>query len=161
MPSLRDIRRRIGSVKSTQQITKAMKQVAGSLKLELAQYRELAAFAKFGSDLDKSTQETLARGQRLMEVLKQGQYQPLPVEKQVIQIYAGTQKDAQGQGWLREVPVEEVGRYLKELLEFLDARHPDIARKVAEKKQLDDEVKKALDAALAEFKGIFRAEQKA
>ncbi len=139
---------------------KAMRQVAGSLKLELAQYRELAAFAKFGSDLDKSTQETLARGERLMEVLKQGQYQPLPVEKQVIQIYAGTQKDAQGQGWLREVPVEEVGRYLKELLEFLDSRHPDVAKRIAEKKQLDDEVKKALDAALAEFKGIFRAEQK-
>ena len=138
---------------------KAMKQVAGSLKLELAQYRELAAFAKFGSDLDKATQETLARGQRLMEVLKQGQYQPLSVEKQVIQIYAGTQKDAQGQGWLREVAVEEVGRWLKELLEFLDARHPEIGRKIAEKKQLDDDVKKALDAALAEFKGIFRAEQ--
>ncbi len=138
---------------------KAMKQVAGSLKLELAQYRELAAFAKFGSDLDKATQETLARGQRLMEVLKQGQYQPLAVEKQVIQIYAGTQKDAQGQGWLREVAVEEVGRWLKELLEFLDARHPEIGRKIAEKKQLDDDVKKALDAALAEFKGIFRAEQ--
>ncbi|MBI5068887.1 MAG: F0F1 ATP synthase subunit alpha [Deltaproteobacteria bacterium] len=139
---------------------KAMKQVAGSLKLELAQYRELAAFAKFGSDLDKATQETLARGQRLMEVLKQGQYQPLSVERQVIQIYAGTQKDAQGQGWLREVPVEEVGRYLKELLEFLDSRHPDIARKIAEKKQLDDDVKKALDGALQEFKGIFRAEAK-
>ena len=138
---------------------KAMKQVAGSLKLELAQYRELAAFAKFGSDLDKATQETLARGQRLMEVLKQGQYQPLPVEKQVIQIYAGTQKDAQGQGWLREVAVEEVGRWLKELLEFLDARHPEIGRKIAEKRQLDDDVKKALDAALAEFKGIFQAAQ--
>ena len=138
---------------------KAMKQVAGSLKLELAQYRELAAFAKFGSDLDKATQETLARGQRLMEVLKQGQYQPLSVEKQVIQIYAGTQKDAQGQGWLREVAVEEVGRWLKELLEFLDARHPEIGRKIAEKRQLDDDVKKALDAALAEFKGIFQAAQ--
>ena len=138
---------------------KAMKQVAGSLKLELAQYRELAAFAKFGSDLDKATQETLARGQRLMEVLKQGQYQPLSVEKQVIQIYAGTQKDAQGQGWLREVAVEDVGRWLKELIEFLDARHPEIGRKIAAKKQLDDDVKKALDAALAEFKGIFRAEQ--
>ncbi len=95
-----------------------------------------------------------------MEVLKQGQYQPLSVERQVIQIYAGTQKDAQGQGWLREVPVEEVGRYLKELLEFLDTRHPDITRKIAEKKQLDDDVKKALDGALQEFKGIFRAEAK-
>ena len=75
---------------------KAMKQVAGSLKLDLAQYRELAAFAQFGSDLDKATQDTLARGERLVEVLKQGQYQPLPVEKQVIQIYAATQKDEGG-----------------------------------------------------------------
>jgi len=140
---------------------KAMKQVAGSLKLELAQYRELAAFAKFGSDLDKATQETLARGERLMEVLKQGQYQPLPVEKQVVQIYAGTQKDAQGQGWIRDVPVEEVGRYLKELLAFLDARHPDIGKGIAEKKALDDAIRAGLDKALAEFKTIFQVEQKA
>jgi F-type H+-transporting ATPase subunit alpha len=140
---------------------KAMKQVAGTLKLELAQYRELAAFAKFGSDLDKSTQDTLARGERLMEVLKQGQYQPLPVEKQVIQIYAGTQKDAAGQGWIREVPVEEVGRYMRELVEFLDGRHPEIGRKIAEKKAIDDDTRKALDAALQEFKGIFRLEPRA
>jgi F-type H+-transporting ATPase subunit alpha len=140
---------------------KAMKQVAGTLKLELAQYRELAAFAKFGSDLDKATQETLARGERLMEVLKQGQYQPLPVEKQVIQIYAGTQKDATGQGWIRDVPVEEVGRYMREVVEFLDGRHPGIGRKIAEKKAIDDDTRKALDAALQEFKGIFRTEQKA
>ena len=138
---------------------KAMKQVAGSLKLELAQYRELAAFAKFGSDLDKATQETLARGERLVELLKQGQYQPMPVEKQVIQIYAGTQKDAAGQGWIREVPVEEVGRFMRELVEFLDGRHPEIARKIAEKKAIDDDSRKALDQALSEFKGIFRAEQ--
>ena len=96
-----------------------------------------------------------------MEVLKQAQYQPLPVEKQVIQIYAGTQKDAQGQGWIREVPVEEVGRYMRELVAFLDARHPEIGRKIAEKKQLDDDLKKALDAALVEFKGIFQAEARA
>jgi F-type H+-transporting ATPase subunit alpha len=136
---------------------KAMKQVAGSLKLELAQYRELAAFAQFGSDLDKATQETLARGARLVELLKQTQYSPMTVEKQVIQIYAATMKDENGQGWIRAVPVDQVGRYLRELVAFLDGRHPEVAKKIAEKKQLDDEVKKSLDAALKEFRGIFQA----
>jgi F-type H+-transporting ATPase subunit alpha len=136
---------------------KAMKQVAGSLKLDLAQYRELAAFAQFGSDLDKATQETLARGARLVEVLKQGQYSPLSVEKQVIQLYAATMKDENGQSWIRAVAVDKVGAYMKELLAFLDGRHADIAKKIAEKKQLDDEVKKALDAALKEFRGVFQA----
>jgi F-type H+-transporting ATPase subunit alpha len=140
---------------------KAMKQIAGMLKLELAQYRELAAFAKFGSDLDKATQETLARGERLVEVLKQAQYQPLTVDKQIVQIYAATQKDAQGQGWIRAIPVEEIGRYMKELLEFFGARHPEIGKKIMEKKALDDDLRKALDAALAEFRGIFQFEQKA
>ncbi len=135
---------------------KAMKQVAGSLKLELAQYRELAAFAQFGSDLDKATQETLARGERLVEVLKQAQYQPMPVEKQVIQIYAATSKDDQGVGWIRNVAAEQVQRYVKELVEFLDGRHPEIARKIAEKKAIDDDTRAALNKALAEFRGIFR-----
>jgi F-type H+-transporting ATPase subunit alpha len=82
----------------------------------------------------------------------------MPVEKQVIQIYAATQKDAQGQGWIRAVPTREVRRYMQELVEFLDGRHPDIARSIAEKKALDDAVRKSLDAALAEFKGVFQAE---
>ena len=137
---------------------KAMKQVAGSLKLELAQYRELAAFAQFGSDLDKATQETLARGERLVEVLKQAQYQPMPVEKQVIQIYAATTKDETGVNWIRNVPVEQVGRYMKELAEFLDGRHPEIGKQIAEKKQLDDALKAALGKALAEFREVFKAE---
>jgi F-type H+-transporting ATPase subunit alpha len=136
---------------------KAMKQVAGSLKLDLAQYRELAAFAQFGSDLDKSTQDTLARGARLVEVLKQGQYSPMSVEKQVIQIYAATMKDDKGQSWIRTVAVDKVGKYMTELLAFLDGRHPEIARTIAEKKQLDDGLKKSLDAALKEFSGIFQA----
>jgi F-type H+-transporting ATPase subunit alpha len=136
---------------------KAMKQVAGSLKLDLAQYRELAAFAQFGSDLDKATQETLARGARLVEVLKQGQYSPLTVEKQVIQLYAATMKDENGQSWIRAVAVDQVGRYMSELLGFLDGRHPDIAKSIADKKQLDDAVKKSLDGALKEFRGIFQA----
>jgi F-type H+/Na+-transporting ATPase subunit alpha len=137
---------------------KAMKQVAGSLKLELAQYRELAAFAQFGSDLDKATQEILARGERLVEVLKQGQYQPMPVEKQVIQIYAATGKDEKGASWVRNVPVEGVSRYMKELVDFLDGRHPDLAKTIAEKRALDDELRRQLDLALAEFRGIFLAE---
>jgi F-type H+/Na+-transporting ATPase subunit alpha len=136
---------------------KAMKQVAGSLKLELAQYRELAAFAQFGSDLDKSTQDTLARGERLVEVLKQGQYQPMSVEKQVIQIYAATQKDESGQGWIRNVPTEEVTRWMRELLEFLDGRHPEVVRSLAEKKALDDGIRSSLDAALKEFRGVFQS----
>ncbi len=136
---------------------KAMKQVAGSLKLELAQYRELAAFSQFGSDLDKATQETLARGERLVEVLKQGQYQPMPVEKQVIQLYAATGKDAKGQGWIRTVPGPEVERYMRELLEFFDNRHPELARTIAEKRALDDGLRQALDAALEEFRSVFRA----
>ncbi len=136
---------------------KAMKQVAGSLKLDLAQYRELAAFAQFGSDLDKSTQETLARGARLVEVLKQGQYSPLSVEKQVIQIYAATMKDEKGQSWIRTVAVDKVGQYMRELITFLDGRHPEVARSIADKKALDDGIKKALDAALKEFSGIFQA----
>src|SRR5207302_6303571 len=80
---------------------KAMKKIAGMMRLELAQYRELAAFSQFGSDLDKTTQETLARGARLTEILKQGQYAPMPVEMQIVQIYAGTQRDKSGAGWIR------------------------------------------------------------
>jgi F-type H+-transporting ATPase subunit alpha len=137
---------------------KAMKQVAGSLKLELAQYRELAAFAQFGSDLDKATQDTLARGERLVEVLKQGQYLPMPVEKQIIQIYAGTQKDESGTNWIRNVPVDQVGRYMKELAEFMDGRHPEIGKQILEKKQLDDGIKASLGKALAEFSELFKAE---
>ena len=93
-----------------------------------------------------------------MEILKQGQYEPMPVEKQVIQIYAATNKDETGTGWIRNVPVEQVQRYMKELIEFLDGRHPEIAKSIAEKKALDDGIKKALDGALKEFRGIFQAE---
>src|ERR1700674_4925822 len=129
---------------------KAMKQVAGSLKLELAQYPELAAFAQFGSDLDKATQDTLARGERMVEVLKQGQYQPMPVEKQVIQIYVATTQDENRINWIRNVPVEQVGRYMKELMEFLDTRHPELGKSIAEKKALDDGIKAGMNKALVE-----------
>jgi F-type H+-transporting ATPase subunit alpha len=146
----------VSRVGSAAQI-KAMKQVAGSLKLELAQYRELAAFAQFGSDLDKATQETLARGARLVEVLKQNQYSPLPVEKQVIQIYAATNKDdAAKRGWIRQVPVVDVVRYMNELVEFLDGRHPQVARDLLAKRELTADVKASINKALAEFNDVFQ-----
>jgi len=124
---------------------KAMRQVAGSLRLDLAQYRELAAFAQFGSDLDKATQAQLNRGRRLVEVLKQPQYQPLPVEKQVTIIYAATK------GFLDNVALEDVRRYEEELYRYLDTRAPGVLTGIAEKKTIDDEVKGALERALNEF----------
>ncbi|HEX9577108.1 MAG TPA: F0F1 ATP synthase subunit alpha [Myxococcales bacterium] len=136
---------------------KAMKKIAGTMRLELAQYRELAAFSQFGSDLDKATQEALARGARLVEILKQGQYVPMPVEKQIIQIYAGTQRDKGGLNWVRNVEVGEVARYMNELIEFFDTRHPEILKLLREKKDLTDEVRTALDNALTEFKDLFKA----
>src|SRR5882672_3739923 len=140
---------------------KAMKKIAGSLRLELAQYRELAAFSQFGSDLDKSTQEILARGARLTELLKQGQYEPMPVEKQIVQIYAGTQKDKNGVVWIRSVEVSEVPRYMKELVEFMETRHPEVLKLLREKKDLADDVRAALDRALEEFKDVFQSAAKA
>src|SRR5213594_3481804 len=135
---------------------KGMKKIAGSLRLELAQYRELAAFAQFGSDLDKATQETLARGARLTELLKQGQYEPMPVEKQIVQIYAGTQKDKNGVVWIRNIEVTEVPRYMKELVEFIETRNPEVLKLLREKKDLADDVRAALDRALEEFRDVFR-----
>src|SRR5499426_2688879 len=130
---------------------RAMRQVAGSLRLDLAQYRELAAFAQFGSDLDKATQAQLNRGRRLVEILKQPQYQPLPVEKQVAIIFAATK------GYLDAVPVEEVRRYEEELYRFLETRAPGVLTGIADKKILDDEVRGALEAALKEFGQQFGA----
>ncbi len=129
---------------------KAMKQVAGSLRLEMAQYRELAAFAQFGSDLDKATLAQLERGKRLQEVLKQDQYAPLPVEKQIVIIYAGTR------GFLDSIPVEDVRRYEKELYTFLDEKHPDILEKIAKEKQLTSEIDEELRKILEEFNSIFQ-----
>jgi F-type H+-transporting ATPase subunit alpha len=137
---------------------KAMKKIAGSLRLELAQYRELAAFAQFGSDLDKATQETLERGARLTEILKQGQYVPAPVEKQIVQIYAGTQKDKNGVVWIRNIPVPEIQRYVRELVEFMETRRAEVLKLLREKKDLTDEVRTALDAALEEFRSVFKVE---
>jgi F-type H+-transporting ATPase subunit alpha len=134
---------------------RAMRQVAGTLRLDLAQYRELAAFAQFGSDLDKSTQAQLTRGARLVEILKQPQYEPLAVEKQVAIIFAGTN------GYLDAVPVSELRAFETELYSFLESRYPQVLRGIAEKKQLDDQVKGALNEAVKEFAGQFTARKAA
>jgi F-type H+/Na+-transporting ATPase subunit alpha len=134
---------------------KAMRQVAGSLRLDLAQYRELAAFAQFGSDLDKATLSQLNRGRRLVEVLKQPQYQPLPVEKQVIIIYAATN------GFLDSVDVERVSAYETELFAFLDSRRGQLLSTLAEKKQIEDQLKADLNQTLTEFGQTFGAARKA
>src|SRR6266487_328026 len=124
---------------------KAMRQVAGSLKLDLAQYRELAAFAQFGSDLDKATQAQLNRGARLVEVLKQPQYEPLAVERQVAIIFAGTT------GYLDAIPVSEVRAFETELYQFIETRYPHVFSDIVEKKTLDEQLKPALDAAVKTF----------
>ncbi len=146
----------VSRVGSAAQI-KAMKQVAGSMKLEMAQYRELAAFAQFGSDLDKATQDILARGARLTELIKQGQYEPMSVGKQVMQIYTGTNRDDPGKrGWLREVPVTDVVRYSKEFLAFCDAKFPNLEKSIMEKKELTADIKAELNKAITEFNAIFQ-----
>src|SRR5947208_2958874 len=134
---------------------KAMRQVAGSLRLDLAQYRELAAFAQFGSDLDAATQAQLNRGARLVAILKQPQYQPLPVEKQVLIIYAGTN------GFLDQVPTSDAGAYETELYRFFDVRHSGALKTLAEKKQIDDALKADINAALKEFNQQFAARKAA
>jgi F-type H+/Na+-transporting ATPase subunit alpha len=134
---------------------KAMRQVAGSLRLDLAQYRELAAFAQFGSDLDKATLSQLNRGRRLVEVLKQPQYQPLAVAKQVIIIFAATN------GYLDDVPVEQVRDYETELFQFLDTRRPQLLSSLGERPEITDQVKTDLGQALKEFGETFAAGRKA
>jgi len=131
---------------------KAMRQVAGSLRLELAQYRALAAFAQFGSDLDKASQQQLNRGQRLVEILKQDQYSPLPVEKQILIIFAGTG------AYLDDLPVELCRPFEAELYRFVENGHPEILNEIREKKALSDDLKNAMHAAVKEFKERFVAE---
>ncbi len=133
---------------------KAMKTVAGSLRLDLAQYRELAAFAQFGSDLDKASQQQLSRGKRWVEVLKQGQYSPIPVEKQVAIIFAGNN------GFLDDLPVEDVRRFEAELYQFLDNSRPEILKTIRETRELKDETRKQLSDAIKEVKGRFTSSLK-
>jgi F-type H+/Na+-transporting ATPase subunit alpha len=129
---------------------KAMRSVAGTLRLDLAQYRELAAFAQFGSDLDKTSQAQLNRGKRWVEVLKQGPYSPIPVEKQVAIIFAGSN------GLLDDIPVENVRRFEHDLYDYLDNSKPEILDAIRTRKQLDDELKKNLTEALKQFKNDFQ-----
>jgi F-type H+-transporting ATPase subunit alpha len=134
--------------------TKAMKAVAGQLKLNLAQYREMAAFAQFGSDLDKATQEQLANGERQTEMLKQPQYQPLPMESQVISIYAAapqTDRDS----WVRRYEVADLQRYEQELLAYVAQNHPEIQKNIRDNGQLDEDTEAALRDALDRFAEIF------
>ncbi len=134
---------------------KAMKQVAGTLRLDLAQYRDLAAFAQFGSDLDKATQAQLNRGEHLTEILKQNQFQPLPVEKQIVTIFAGTQ------GYLDDLPVEDCLAFEQALYNFMDSSYPALAKNIVEKKAFDDTLRAEARKMLDEFKAKFVAERKA
>ncbi len=129
---------------------KAMKKVAGSLKLDLAQYRELEAFAKFGSDLDKATQRTLAKGARLVELLKQGQYSPIPVEKQVVSIFLGTN------GYLDSIAIYDVKRFEKEILEFIEVKYNQIFENIRKEKDLSAETVELIKKAAEEFLTVFK-----
>jgi F-type H+-transporting ATPase subunit alpha len=126
-----------------------MKQVAGSLRLDLASYRELQAFTQFGSDLDKATQDQLTRGSRMTELLKQGRYNPMPVAEQVVAIYAGNE------GYLDDLPLCDVVRFRNELLDSVRAKNADILKAIVTEKKLTDEIKANLNAAISAFKQAF------
>ena len=128
---------------------KAMKQVAGRLRLEMAQYREMAAFAKFGSDLDKATQALLARGSRLTELFKQGQYVPIPIEKQVVLLYAAAN------GYIDTYPESSLKKYELELMRFIDSKHADVLKDIGDKKAIDASIEEKLQKALGEFRDAF------
>ena len=133
---------------------KAMKQVAGKLRLDLAQYRELVTFAQFGTELDRASEAQLERGARLTEILKQDQYAPLPVEKQILVIYAGNR------GFLDEIEVLQVHSYEQKLFDFFDDEHQDLLKKIADKKIIDDDIDEAISKALTSFTQQFKEEQK-
>ncbi len=124
---------------------KPMKQVAGRLRLDLAQYRELEAFAQFGSELDEATQQTLARGARMVEVLKQGRFEPMPVEEQIVEIFAGTQ------GFLDDLPVEKVRSFLADLRDYVKSQHPEVLKAIRDEKVLDEHNEEILRTDIAEF----------
>ncbi len=130
--------------------TKAMKQVAGTLRLDLAQYRELAAFAQFGSDLDKATLMQLERGKRMVELLKQDQYQPMSLDEQIIVLYAGTQ------GYLDDLPVESIRAFEQGLLSYVRSQRPELKTEIMEKKALDEDLRSKLDEAIKAFKETFQ-----
>ncbi len=129
---------------------KAMKQVAGTLRLDLAQYREMAAFAQFGSDLDQATQHQLNRGSRLVELLKQGQYEPVPVEKQILIIFAGTN------GFVDHLPVTALKKYEHELYAFVESKYPDLFPEIFKKRELNEEMREKINKVLEEFNASFK-----
>jgi F-type H+-transporting ATPase subunit alpha len=131
--------------------TKAMKQVAGTLRLDLAQFRELAAFAQFGSDLDKATLSQIERGKRMVELLKQGQYVPMSMEDQVSVLFAATQ------GYVDDIPVESIRKFEEEFLRYMKDRKADLKKQLVEKKMIDDDLKSKLIAAIEDFKRGFQA----
>jgi len=135
--------------------TKATKSVAGSLKLNLAQYREMAAFSQFGSDLDKATQEQLANGERQTEMLKQPQYQPMPMEEQVLSIYAGTPQQGRP-SWARSYAIQDLARYESEMLDFVRQNHGDVLKSIRDTGKLEEDTEQKLIAALDEFANIFQ-----
>ena len=128
----------------------AMKKIAAPIRVELAQYRELAAFSQFGSELDADTKERLAQGERIREMLKQPQYAPMPVERQIVIIYAATKK------YLLDIPVEDIQRFEKELFDFIDTKYPEIFQKIREEKKLSDELEEMMVKAITEFKAEFK-----
>ena len=132
---------------------KAMRQVAGTMRLDLAQFRELEAFAQFGSDLDKATQAQLNRGFRLVEILKQPQYQPLSMAKQVTILFAGTR------GYCDKYEVGVLSDYESQLFDFIETKHPDVFADLEAKKEIDDDLEAKMRAALEEFDGVFQAQQ--
>ena len=127
-----------------------MKKVAGRLRLDLAQFRGLAAFVQFSSDLDQATQRQLNRGSRLVEILKQGQYEPLPVQKQILIIYAGTN------GFVDHLPVSALKKYEHELYAFVESRHPELLPEIVKKRELNDELRAKIKKALEEFNATFK-----
>jgi len=131
---------------------KAMKQVAGRLRLDLAQYRELEAFAKFGSDLDKATQQQLRRGERLVEILKQDQYAQISFEKQIVIIYAAAN------GHLDSIEIENIKRFEKEYIDYLEIKHPKLLPNLADRKEIDEEIDKEMNSALDTFLKGFKQE---
>lgn len=132
---------------------KAMKKIAGPIRVELAQYRDLASFAQFGSELDKATRDTLAQGERIVEVLKQPQYKPMSVEHQVLILFAATRK------YLMDIEVSEIKRFEKEFLEFIDTNYSDIVEEIKERKEIDGALEKRIDGAINEFKSKFKNEK--
>jgi F-type H+-transporting ATPase subunit alpha len=140
--------------------TKATRKVAGTLKLNLAQYREMAAFSQFGSDLDKATQEQLANGERQTEILKQGQYKPMRMEEQVVSVFAASPREG-GDSWVRRYEIADLGRYEEEMLGYIRSRHADILEEIRDTAELPDELAAKLAAALDAFAEVFEPTRKA